>query len=360
VVADHINRADSAAKSTKIRGHDAVKSMMIESRASGRMHHAWLLTGTAGIGKSGLARLAAAWLLSDGEGVSGLLGDDVPDFYLPPDDAGAALALSGAHPDLMMIEPAIENNKSGQIKIEQIRALIPFMAYKPGRGGWRVAIIDTMDAVNRNGANALLKLLEEPPEKTVLFLVASRPGKLPPTVRSRCRVVRMEALRDEDCHSVLRGIWSEADSEHLDLLVRLCAGAPGRAISLAETGAADCYQAACALLAAPKLDMPAIAALAGKWGRGGADGQEMRGGAIFCLDRLLHNAALHAAGVNTRPLCDFEKPAIEALCLRHSAATLAAAYETFLRESRRAESLYLDFSLFLVRQFDKLHEKSLP
>ena len=141
-----------------------------------------------------MARLAAAWLLSQKVANTGLSGDQINGFYVSPDDPGAKLVLNGAHPDYLLVAPVFDDNKSGQIKINQIRTLLPFMAHKPAYGGFRVAIIDSMDEVNRNGANAMLKLLEEPPENTVIFLISSRPGQMPPTIRSRCRIVRIMHL----------------------------------------------------------------------------------------------------------------------------------------------------------------------
>jgi hypothetical protein len=162
------------------------------------------------------------------------------------------------------------------------------------------------------------------------------------------------------CRDVLAKIWPDADAGHIDLLAQLCAGAPGRAISLAESGAADCYQVACSLLAAPNLDVGAMAALAGKWGRGAAAGRATREGAVFCLDRLLQLAALTASGSSSLTICSFETGAIEVLCKRHTAATLAGFHDAFLKGSSRAEGLYLDFSQFLLRQMIKLYEKTLP
>jgi DNA polymerase-3 subunit delta' len=350
--------ADQAGRS--VRGHHAITAMLAQALDSGRMHHAWLLTGAKGIGKATTARLAAARLLSDSLPPVGLFGDSVPSLDLNPDDAGANLALSGAHPDFIDIRPSRDDNKSGQIKIEQIRDLIPFMAHKPARGAWRVAIIDSMDEVNRNGANALLKIVEEPPEKTVIFLISSRAGRLPPTIRSRCRLVHMARLGDDDCRHVLNDIWPEADNNHIELLVRLCDGAPGRAVQLAETGAVNLYQVACHLLAAPVADVPAMASLTGKWGRGGSDGRLSRETTVFCLDRLLYHAALQRVAIDRGALADFERPAIEALAARHSPLVLAEMHRAFIRDSGRAESVYLDFSQFLLRQLIKMHEKSLP
>ncbi len=351
--------ADAAIKPS-LRGHDAVTRKLVGALASGRMHHAWLLTGPSGIGKASIARLAAAWLLADSASESELFGETPLDFGFSDGDVGANLVLNGAHPDFLLITPAAEANKSGQIKIEQIRELIPFMAHKPARGGWRVAVIDSMDEINRNGANAMLKILEEPPEKAVIFLISSRPGQLPPTIRSRCRVIRMSPLSDNICRHVLAEILPDADNEHLDLLVRLCGGAPGRAVHLAESGAADCYQVACDLLTESHLDINAVSTLANKWGKGGADGRLTRAGAVFCLERLLHKAALAASGSDDQPLCDFEVIVVQTLCQRHSAVALAEMHQQFLHDSSRAEAVYLDFAQFLSRQLAKLHEKTLP
>ena len=206
--------ADAVGRS--VRGHLAITAMLAQAVVSGRMHHAWLLTGARGIGKATTARLAAARLLSDMLPSARLFGDRVPTLDLDPGDPAANLVLSGAHPDFIDIRPSRDDNKSGQIKIEQIRDLIPFMAHKPAYGARRVAIIDSMDEVNRNGANALLKIVEEPPENTVIFLVSSRPGRLLPTIRSRCCLVRMERLADDECRHVLADILQKLTTHTLN------------------------------------------------------------------------------------------------------------------------------------------------
>ena len=162
------------------------------------------------------------------------------------------------------------------------------------------------------------------------------------------------------CRDVLAKIWPNSDAGHIDLLAQLCAGAPGRAISLAESGAADCYQVACSLLAASKLDVGAMAALAGKWGRGAAAGRATREGSVFCLERLLRLAALTASGGSGLTTCNFETGAIDVLRKRHTATTLAGFHDAFLKDSSRAEGFHLDFSQFLFRQMIKLYEKTLP
>jgi len=182
-------------------GHALFTDALVSAIEGGRVAHGWLLTGPQGVGKAAMACMAAAWMLRETEGQTSFV--ETTGMIVDPNDPGSNLVCKGHHPDLLVIRPEIKDNKSGQIKLDQIRKLVGFLGHKPGRGGWRVAIIDSMDQVNRNGANALLKLLEEPPERTLLFLIASRPGRLPPTVRSRCRVVRIPALDGENCRTIV-------------------------------------------------------------------------------------------------------------------------------------------------------------
>ncbi|MDC1383551.1 AAA family ATPase [Candidatus Puniceispirillum sp.] len=341
-------------------GHNVFFDMLNKLVVNGQMHHAWLFTGPRGIGKASVARLAAAWLLSEQDVNSSFFGAETGHFSVSVNDPGANQVFNGAHPDFLSISPNLDDNKSGQIKIDQIRNMIPFMAHKPSRGRWRVVLIDSMDEVNRNGANAMLKFLEEPPENVVIFLISSRPGQLPSTIRSRCRVFRFSSLEESLCRSVLTTLLPKTDPENIDFLSKLSAGAPGRAVCLADSGALECYQVACSLIISPKLDVSAMSALTGKWGRGSAVGFANREGAVFCLERLLRLSALTACSGNTLTQCAFETRAISVLCDRHSPVQLAMFHDKFLQDSARAERLYLDFSQFLLRHMIKLHEKTLP
>lgn len=334
-------------------GHETFTGALAQSIAAGRVAHGWLLTGPSGIGKSSMACMAAAWLLSENRNGSGA-------FSLDRQDPGANLVIRGAHPDLLLVRPHEEDNKSGQIKIDQIRKVSAFLATKPGRGGWRVVIIDSMDAVNRNGANALLKLLEEPPERAMLILVSSRPGQLPPTIRSRCRLVRLGTLNEHDCCQVLARILDGEPEARLEALARLGEGAPGRAASLAASGSDDLYRALCALIAEPRVDETAVAELCDKWGRGGAAGQAGRDGALWLIGRLLRLAATHGTSSDNSGVCDFEIAAAGRLATLRSAPALAEAHGAFLKAAGRMESLYMDFGLFLSRELLGLVRKSLP
>jgi DNA polymerase-3 subunit delta' len=343
-----------------IRGHYDFMADITTSLSNGRMHHAWLITGPVGIGKASMARLAAAWLLSEKAHSGTLFEMKRPNFEIDAEDAGASMVMRGVHPDFKITVPQKKDNKSGQIKIDQIRELLPFMMHKPARGGWRVAIIDSMDDVNLNSANALLKLLEEPPGQAVLFLIASHIGHLPPTIRSRCRLVRMTRLAPDACMLVLGRIWPNADTNQLEILSKLSQGAPGQAVKLADSGAADLYQEACTLLQSSPLNRSALADICAKWGRGAAAGREIRAGAVFCIDRLLRQSALQASQIKAVELCSFEIPVIERLAGCHSAEQLARFHNEFVTKAVKAERLFLDFARFLERYLSKIYEKSLP
>ena len=337
----------------EVLGHGVFTDALAQSMASGRVAHGWLLTGPQGTGKSIMACMAAAWLLSEQAGTG-------PGFTLDRQDPGANLVIRGAHPDLLLVRPQAEDNKSGQIKIDQIRKLAGFMTTKPGRGGWRVAVIDSMDMLNQNGANALLKILEEPPEQAMVILVASRPGRLPPTIRSRCRLVRVAPLDPETCRKIILAQLGDDQDDRAAALALLSEGAPGRGMALAESQSDDLYRAVCALMAQPRLDDAALATLCDKWGRGGAAGQAGRDGAIWLVGRLLRLAALRAGQGVAAPQCDFEDAAIARLVEGRPAADLAAAHGRFLRTAAQIDSLYLDFGHFLSRELISLHRKSLP
>ena len=343
-------------------GHKLFTGALVSAIKRGRVAHGWLLTGAQGVGKSAMACMAAAWMLREVKGQISLL--ETAGIVVDPNDLGSNLVCKGHHPDLLVIRPEIKDNKSGQIKLDQIRKLVSFLGHKPGRGGWRVAIIDSMDQVNRNGANALLKLLEEPPERTMLFLIASRPGRLPQTIRSRCRVVRIPELDGESCRTIVANAMPEEPENRISDLARLSEGAPGRALSLAASQSDDLYRTACELLSEPRLDEGALAALCEKWGKSGADRQAARDGATWLLSRLLRLAALSASGSANNPVrhsaCTFESAVIPILASRHDQASLADRYATFVRSAAQMDALYLDFGHFLSRELFWLRGKSLP
>lgn len=216
-------------------GHDGAIAAFLAAARSGALHHGWLLAGPAGVGKARFARAAALRLLAEGQGgIAGLTGLDVPS-----DHPARALMAAGAHPDYRELarlpkdpdQPGEDLARS--ITIAQVRSLGPLFATAPSLGLRRVVVIDAVDDLERGGANALLKSLEEPPAGTVFLLVSHAPGRLLPTIRSRCRVLRFGALGDADTARVIRAEQPEASEAEVAALVAASEGAPGRGLRYA-------------------------------------------------------------------------------------------------------------------------------
>jgi DNA polymerase-3 subunit delta' len=215
--------AVDAAELGPVTGHDAAKAEWREAVESGRMHHGWLLRGPRGVGKARLALQFAAQLLG-AKPASPLAAD-------ASDPVGRLIA-SGSHPDLRVIRRPVDDKgkEKAEIPVDSVRELSSFFALRPAMGGWRVAIIDAVDELNRFGSNAVLKTLEEPPPKAVIFLISHGERALLPTIRSRCRTVRVGALSAEATASVLdQAGMSPGDAKRAS---GLAPGRPGRAIVL--------------------------------------------------------------------------------------------------------------------------------
>ena len=230
-------------------GNEAAHQAFAAAMASGALHHAWLFAGPEGIGKGTFARMAALRMLAEGAGAS-----LSPGFHVPEDDAQRKLIAAGSHPDYreLMRQPK-ESDKTGldlarSIPIAQVRALGPMFATRPTMSGRRVVVIDAVDDLERPGAsNALLKNLEEPPQGTIFLLVSHAPGRLLPTIRSRCRLLRFDSLGDDAMTSVLRERLPTADPAEVASLVGVANGSPGRALGFAGLDLAALDQALAAI-----------------------------------------------------------------------------------------------------------------
>lgn len=226
-------------------GHDAAEAALSEGLAGGRMHHAWLLSGPKGVGKATLAyRFARVALGARARGPR--------PFDVDPDDAVARRIAQLSHGDLFVLRRGLNERgrPRSEITVDDARGLVGFFSLKSAEGGWRVAIVDAADDLNRNAANAILKTLEEPPAKTVLLLIAHAPGGLLPTIRSRCRRLDLRPLPEADVRSAAALATGAAPD---DAAIRFAAGRPGRAIALAAAGVGELYDALTgALAAAPR------------------------------------------------------------------------------------------------------------
>jgi DNA polymerase-3 subunit delta' len=214
---------------TPIFGHDAAVAAFRESFDGGRLHHAWLISGPQGVGKALFADKAALRVLAQGQGPVAASGLDVPD-----DHPAARLVAAGSHPDLMRLERLPRDNASGDlarsITVDQVRGLSRLFATTASMSPWRVVVIDAIDDLERAAANALLKNLEEPPPSSVFLLVSQASERLLPTIRSRCRQLRLSRLDDDAMTSALRAAVPDADSREIEELKAAGEGSPGRAL----------------------------------------------------------------------------------------------------------------------------------
>ncbi|MBX6375728.1 MAG: DNA polymerase III subunit delta' [Acetobacteraceae bacterium] len=217
-------------------GHDHAARALEEAARSGRLHHAWLLAGPPGVGKATLAYRFARWLLA---GAPPSPGGGAAPLALDPRHPVFRRVAAGAHADLLAIEPGTlqgSRKRADVINVDAARLIPSFMALTAAEGGWRVVIIDGAETMAAPAANALLKILEEPPPRAVLLVVTAAPGRLLPTIRSRCRRLDLFPLEDAALLPLL-GRWlpDMPEAERRDL-ARLAGGSPGRALALAEEG----------------------------------------------------------------------------------------------------------------------------
>lgn len=208
---------------TNLIGHDAAWRHFTSALESGKLHHGWILAGPRGLGKASFALRAAAALV------------DTEDRY-------SNLIARGTHPDILTIkrlpkdaakdddEPDANAELKRSITIEQIRSLQASLTTRPGLADKRVIIIDSADDLERGGANALLKSLEEPPADTYFLLISHASDRLLPTIRSRCQMLRFEPLNHDQMTAALSDAASEIDPADLDALIRAGKGSPGQAI----------------------------------------------------------------------------------------------------------------------------------
>lgn len=208
-------------------GHAKPRETLLDARDRGRMHHAWLITGPRGIGKRRFADWAALKLLAADGGP-----DDVP-----PANPAAALVAAGSHPDHRILTPPEEGrgSASGSIIVDQVRELADFLHSYPAIAPWRTLIVDSIDDMNLNTANAFLKELEEPRPQTIYLLVSHAPARLLPTIRSRCRQLRLFPLPPGESAQVLEAENPGLAPGALASLVALSDGAPGAVADLAGT-----------------------------------------------------------------------------------------------------------------------------
>jgi DNA polymerase-3 subunit delta' len=223
-------------RAENLTGHGEAERRLLQAHQSGKLHHAWLVSGPAGIGKATLAYRFAKFLLHvPGPEKARAYGS----LHVAPEAPAFRQVAAGAHPDLFVLQRAVDQRNKRlktEIAVDDARAAQGFLARTSGAGGWRIAIVDAADDLNSESANALLKVVEEPPKQSIFLIVCHQPGRLLRTIRSRCLHLPLEPLNLEHTLQVLHGLPKEAIGAEGEGALRQAAelsrGSPGHALDL--------------------------------------------------------------------------------------------------------------------------------
>lgn len=333
-------------------GHERVMDAFIAAAQGGRLPHAWLLCGPQGVGKASFAYLAARQMLA--------LDNPTSLSALSPaqDSEVSHLLETSIHPDLYVLKRSY-NLKTGKfrndISVEETVAMKNFFHLSAARGGWRVAIIDAIEEMNKYSVNALLKLIEEPPEKCLFLIVCHHPGRVLDTIRSRCRQLHFNALGEADLRQIIAGKLDGVDANEAAAAAFLADGSAGRALALTEFGGFELYREMVGVMETlPQLDIERVHALASRFGTRAAP----ESFALFCylFAAWLHRYAKSAAtGEVFQPVFEGEAALFERF--RNGQLPLepaVALWEKLQQQTRRIEALNLDKKQAVLDWFGEL------
>ncbi len=259
-MSDDATQILSSKNNPYILGHEKAESLFLQAWKNNALHNSWLISGIEGIGKATLAYKFARFLLAnntDKENCSSL--------NISPDNQVFRLVANNSHPDLKIIErdytdtdrkkvlKAIKDGeqlsetelkdlkKSSFIRVDDVRTINEFLSKHSSNDGWRVVIIDSIDEMNIASANAVLKILEEPPAKSLMLLISHNPNQLLPTIKSRCTKLNLQPLSDDVLASLLRRYRPNLTESNIKKIVEISSGSIGKALSYVDNNAVGLY-----------------------------------------------------------------------------------------------------------------------
>ncbi len=235
-----------------LRGHDWAEQLVADAWNAERFPHAWLICGPRGIGKATFAYRMARWILAGGpraDGGENLFGESpTTSLYLPPESGVFRRVAANGHSDFRALSRPEDKTV---IPVDTVRKAVQFIHQTAAEGDWKAVVIDSADDLNQEGANAILKALEEPPPRTAFLLVSHAPGGLLPTIRSRCRKLALKPLARDVMVELLSQRADTVKQTDFETLHNLSEGSIGRALDYADAGGIDLYRAAMTLLSDP-------------------------------------------------------------------------------------------------------------
>jgi DNA polymerase III subunit delta' len=245
-----------------LKGHEAADALILRQHRSGRMHHAWLFAGPRGIGKATLAYRLARFLLAHPDRHAAANSTSL---FMPAEAPVAHRIAARGHADLFVLERAYDakaERLKSEISVDDVRRASSFFGRTAGEGGWRICIIDAAEDLNTESANALLKILEEPPANSLFILVSHQPGRLLPTIRSRCLRLDLSPLSESDTVAVIAAM-ADQKPEDVERAAQLSRGSPGRALELLNSDGAKFFDLLRQMMSrSQSIDLPAKISIA--------------------------------------------------------------------------------------------------
>lgn len=357
---DRLEGAPHPRQTARLIGHQAAEETFLVAFNAARLHHAWLLSGPKGVGKATLAWRLARFLLATPED-EGLFAPARPTTLdIPDTDPVAHRLLALSEPRLFLLRRPWDDKTErlrGEITVDETRALRNFLALSAADGGRRVVIVDSADDLNRNAANGLLKLLEEPPARVTFLMISHQPADLLPTIRSRCRDLRLSPLSPPDLAQALTQAGAAADPAEREGLAQLAGGSVGEAFRLSNLDGLKLYTALIRLFSTvPQMDRTLARALADA-------GANRKAPEAFDLTVTLIDAVLarlaRAAATHTLPpeAARGEAALIERLAASAGTARLWADLAQHLGlRARRGKAVNLDPAALLMDMLLKVDE----
>ncbi len=343
-------------------GHESAERELQRLDEAGRLPHAILLSGRRGIGKATLAFRLARFLLAKSPGTPGDMFNDAVESGLAIDPESGVFhrVVSGGHADLLTVERAYDPRRRrlrSEIVVEDTREIAGFFRLTAAEEGWRIVIVDGAEEMNRNAANALLKILEEPPRRALLLLVSHSPGRLLPTIRSRCRRFPLTALAPQVVMRLLGQHRPQLGKPEAEAVAELAEGSIGRAIELADAGGLALYRSLLDLLSQiPRVDVAQLYAFADKLAR--PEAEDTYRACEELLSQLLARMVARAARgqLEGDGLIAGEGEVMQRLTARADPARWAALRDRIDRDFVSTDQLNLDRKQTMLGAFFAIEE----
>lgn len=321
---------------TQLIGHEAIEEKLFNAWKQDRLPHSLLLTGPKGVGRSTFAFRLAKFLLSEpSKDVTGLQTD--------PLHPVVRRVISGGHGDLLVIEPDPEK-VTKEIAVDQVRQVKQFLSQTPMEGGWRIVIVD--GEMNKSAANAVLKVLEEPPRQSLLIIMSESSGRVLPTIRSRCHMLKFKPLSVEQLTQVIQKEAPDISTDELQVLTALSDGRPGQALEYREFGAATTYRDLLKILSRlSSFDYGEALSFSQKYsGRNKSEDVAMDPFLVVgdCLKRFIQKVARYGTLQDTSATLPEEVPIFQHALSVRSTLEWAKTWEKVNAHFRQAHRFHLD------------------